>query len=168
MSYFATLLCSHAHTLRLPKQCDDDIARFVRQHQEGSLGPEGAPFRRKLDLWAFSVVTAISRGMPPIQEKSARWGKKFIDTKSVEMSDEVCEMLAVIALTTLGPDHDDIDDPAAIVELGNRLAGAGCPLVIKSLRDPDLRTTPLDKVLEFATELYESSAANVSESLEVS
>ena len=166
MSYFATLLCSQAHTLRLPKQFDDDIARFVRQHQEGSLGPEGAPFRRKLDLWAFSVVTAISRGMPPIEEKSARWGKKFIDTKSVEMSDELCEMLAVIALTTLGPDHDDIDDPAAIAELGNRLAGAGCPLVIKSLRDPDLRTTPLDKVLEFATELYEKAAEKVAESLE--
>ena len=161
MSYFATLLCSQAHTLRLPKRCDDDVGRFVRQHQEGSLGPEGAPFRRKLDLWAFSVVTAISRGVAPIQEKSLRWGRKFIDTKSVEMSDELCEMLAVIAMTTLGPDHDDIDDPAAIVELANRLAGAGCPLVIDCLRDPDLRTTPLDKMLEFASELYENAGAKV-------
>ena len=154
MSYFTNLLCSRAHALRVPRESKDDVERFVRQHQPGSVSPENAPFRRQLDFWAFAIVTAVAKGIAPKEEKSSRWGKKFVDTKKVAMSVELCEMLGVIALTTLGPDHDDIDDPAAIVELANRFAGAGCPEVIRCLKDPDLRTTALDKVLEYAGDLY--------------
>ena len=91
--------------------------------------------------------------MAPLPEGSSTWGKKFADTRSVQMPDGLCEILAVIALTELGPDHDGIDDPKQIIELGNRLAGAGCPKVLEQLSDPDLRLTALDKALEFATSL---------------
>ena len=66
------------------------------------------------------------------------------------MPDDLCEMLAVIALATLGPEHEGIDDPAQIIELGNRLAGAGCPELLTQLSKPDLRITILDKAVEFA------------------
>ena len=153
MNYFTNLLSTHAHTLRLPTQSKDDIERYVLQHQKGSVSPERAPFRRQLDFWALAIASAIARGIPPMEEPSARWGQKFADTRSVQMPDGLCEMLAVIALATLGPDHEGVDHPADIIELGNKFAGAGCPELLKQLNNPDLRTTALDKALEFATSL---------------
>ena len=150
MNYFTSRLSAQAHSLRLPKKSKDKIERYVLQHQRGSVSPERAPFRRQLDFWAFAIVSAIASGTPPLQESSANWGQKFVDTRAVQMSDELCQMLAVIALATLGPDHEGINDPAQIIELGNRFAGAGCPKLLKQLSDPDLRTTALDKALEFA------------------
>ena len=153
MNYFTTQLSSQAHTLRLPKKSKDDIERFVLQHQKGNISQEQAPFRRQLDFWAFAIVSAIARGMPPLKEPSFKWGRKFTDTRSVQMPNGLCELLAVITLTTLGPEHEGIDDPSQIIELGNQFAAAGCPELLKQLRNPDLRTTVLDKVLEFASSL---------------
>ena len=150
MNYFTTLLSSQAHTLRLPDKSKDDIERYVLQHQKGSVTPERAPFRRQLDFWALAIATAIANGTPPLDQPSSSWGRKFADTRSVQMPDGLCEMLAVIALATLGPEHEGIDEPGQIIELGNRLAGAGCPELLKQLSDPDLRITTLDKALEFA------------------
>ncbi len=150
MNYFTTLLSFQAHTLRLPNQSKNDIERYVLQHQSENVSPERVPFRRQLDFWAFSIASAIANGTPPLKENSAQWGRKFADTRSVQMPDGLCEILAVIALATLGSDHEGIDDPAQVIELGNRFAGAGCPKLLKQLSDPDLRTTALDKALEFA------------------
>ena len=161
MNYFTTILSSQAHPLCLPNQSKDEIERYVLQHQKGNGSPERAPFRRQLDFWAFAIASAIAGGTPPLEEPSANWGRKFIDTRSVQMPDGLCEILAVIALTALGPDHEDIDDPAQIIELGNKFAGAGCPELLKHLSNPDLRTTVLDKALQFATSLrrHTSTAA---------
>ncbi|MCY4645569.1 MAG: hypothetical protein OXE73_01600 [Gammaproteobacteria bacterium] len=153
MNYFTTLLSSQAHSLRLPRKSRDDIQRFVQQHQSGSTSPEMAPFRRQLDFWAFAVTSAIASGTPPLKEPSIRWGYKFADTRSVQMSNGLCEVLAVIALPMLGLDHDGVDDPRQIIEVGNRFAGAGSSELIRKLSDPDLRITALDKALEFARSL---------------
>ena len=153
MNYFTILFSSQAHTLRLPKESKDDVERYVLQHQKGAVSLERAPFRRQIDFWAFSIATALANGMAPLAEGSSTWGKKFADTRSVQMPDSLCETLAVVALAELGPSHDSIDDPKQIIELGNRLAGAGCPKVLKQLGDPDLRLTTLDKALEFAASL---------------
>ena len=153
MSYFTHLLTSQAHTLRLPEEAKNDIERFVLQHQTGSVSPERAPFRRQLDFWGLSIVIAVALGLPPVGRPSRKWGSKFIDTRSVQMPDGLCEVLAVIALATLGPYHDDIDNPAMIVEIGNRYAGAGCPELLRKLKDKELRLTALDKVLEYAKSL---------------
>ena len=87
MNYFTTILSSQAHTLRLPSQSKDDIERYVLQHQKGNASPERAPFRRQLDFWAFAIASAIANGTPPLNENSAKWGRKFADTRSVEMPD---------------------------------------------------------------------------------
>ena len=150
MNYFTILLSSQAHTLRLPKQSKDDIDRYVLQHQHGNASPELSPFRRQLDFWAFAIASAIASRTPPLKENSTKWGQKFVDTRAVQMPDGLCEILAVIALAQFGADHEGIDDPAQIIELGNRFAGAGCPKLLKQLSDPVLRTTALDKALEFA------------------
>lgn len=157
MNYFTSLLTSQAHTLRLPDQSKDDIERYVLQHQKGSVNLEIAPFRRQLDFWAFSIASAIAQGLSPLAGPSSRWGRKFADTRSVEMPDGLCEILAIITFETLGFGHEDIDDPARIVELGNQFAGAGCPELLNQLNNPDLRLSTLDKILDFATSLRSRS-----------
>ena len=150
MNYFTTFLSSQAHSLYLPDKQKDDIERYVLQHQKGSVTPERAPFRRQLDFWALAIATAIANGVPPVEGRVSSWGRKFADTRSVQLSDGLCELLAVVAFNLLGPDHEGIDDPKQVIELANRLACAGSPELLKHLSDPDLRTTALDKALEFA------------------
>lgn len=153
MNYFKNLLSSQAYSLVFPKEYRADVHRFVRMHQQGGPSPEQAPFRRQLDFWGFSIVTALAQGLEPMDGTVAKWGSTFTDTKSVEMPEGLCQILAVVAFSILGEEHEGLADPSCIVELGNRLAGVGCPKVIKVLSNPDLRTTALDKILDFAKSL---------------
>ena len=58
-----------------------------------------------------------------------------------------------VALGTLGPDDEGVEDPARIIELANQYAAAGCEELLLRLRDPDLRLSTLDKAIVFAKEL---------------
>jgi hypothetical protein len=158
MTYFANRLSGKAHSLQLPRKSTDDVQRHVRMHQ--TAGPEYAPFRRQLDFWAFSIATALALDLPPLDQPSSQWGRKFTDTKSVEMSDDLCDLLAVVAFHHIGKDHDDIDDPAQIIEVANRFAGSGCPVVLEQLSRSDLRLTPLAKILDLASELHTKSTSS--------
>ncbi len=153
MSYFTMLLSSQAHPLRLPTESRDDVERYVLQHQKGRAEAEHAPFRRQLDFWAFCIATAVAADLQPLAKSSSVWGRKFVDTRAVQMPDDLCDLLAVLALKYLGPEHDGLDDPSEIVEVGNRLAGAGCPELLAKLNSLDLRVTTLDKALEFAAQM---------------
>jgi hypothetical protein len=153
VNYFTTVFSSQAFTLRLPSDVKADVELYVAQHQKGTVSMERAPFRRQLDLWAFALATALSESLDPRESPSSKWGTKFADTRSVQLPDALCDLLAVVALSRLGPENEAIDDPAQIIELGNCLAGAGCPLVIAQLKSPDLRVTTLEKALEFASSL---------------
>lgn len=158
MNYFRALLTSRAHSLFLPKKRRNDIQRYVRQHQKGAASsPETAPFERQLDFWALAVVTGIARGVAPSDTRPRQGGHKFADTRSVEMSDELCELLAVVALGSLGAEDEDVENPARIIDVANRLAAAGCEELLMRLRDPDLRLTTLDKAINFATTLARSA-----------
>ncbi len=154
MNYFKALLASRTHSLFLPLKWKDDIPRYVRQHQKGAASnPEAAPFGRQLDFWALALATAVARGVPPLESRPSQGGHKFADTRSVEMSDALCELLAVVALGALGANDEGVEDPARIIELANQYAAAGCEELLLRLRNPDLRLSTLDKAINFATEL---------------
>ncbi len=155
MTYFTQLLSQRALPLRFPRQHTEDVQRHVRTHQTAP-SAERAPFRRQIDFWAFSVATAVALELTPLGGPSSKWGERFIDTRSVEMSDELCNLLAIVAFNHLS--DDGIDDPAQIIEVGNCLAAAGCSVVLDSLSTPDLRLTPLDKALTFAASTLASAA----------
>ena len=157
MSHFTRLLSQQAHALRLPQQSEDDVQRHVGMHQSASL--ERAPFRRQLDFWAFSIATALAQGLEPLEGPSSSWGRKFADTRSVQMSDGLCNLLAVVAFHHLGTDHEDIDNPGQIIEIGNRFAGAGSPVVFNELTNPDFRSTALQKIVDFAASLHANAIA---------
>ncbi len=155
MVYFAQLISHKAHPLRLPKRYGDDIHRYVRQHQKRAT-PERAPFRRQLDVWAFSIAIAIAQDLRPLDQASSKWGKKFVDTRQVTISDDLADLLAVAAFHYLGYEHEGIDKPAEIIEINNRLAGAGCPAVFDHLSSTDLRLTPLEKALNLAASMLDT------------
>lgn len=152
VQYFAQLLTHKGHPLRFPKEHSNEVQGYVRQHQTAS--PERAPFRRQLDFWAFSITTAVAQGIPPLEQPSSKWGRRYTDTRSVIFAEPLASLLVVIAFHHLGPKHEGIDDPAQIIEINNRLAGAGCPIVLDHLRSLDLRLTPLEKALTLAASMF--------------
>ena len=71
------------------------------------------------------------------------------------MDNDLCSLLALVAVAKMGHDDPDVGDPKRIVDLSNRLAGAGCPVVLAKLSENALRTTPLDRAIELARSLQD-------------
>ena len=153
VSDFADILKSRSYGLVLPKEDDDNINRYVAMHSGERENVERRPFRRQVDFWAFSIATALALKLDPRDGTVGRWGKTFIYTNQGILDHDLGSLLAVIAVAKLGHDHPEVSEPRRIVELANRLAGAGCPVVLKELDETDLRTTPLDRALELARSL---------------
>lgn len=156
MNYFERRLRAQAHTLALPKDLRDDVDRYVQRHRPGA-DPEQAPFPRRLDLWAYGIFAALALELEPEdQDRTRRTTYKFKDTASVNMSPELCELLAVVAAAGLGPEDERVTEPSEIIRYANRLAAAGCPVVIAELNKVDLRLTPLEKMVRHAESLLET------------
>ncbi len=160
MSGFADLFKARGHGLVLPRDDEDAINRYVAMHSGERESAERRPFPRQIDFWAFSIATALALNLEPRKDPVGRWGKSFIYTSQGIMDDDLCALLAVIAVAKLGHDDPEAGEPRRIVELANRLAGVGCPEVLRKLSDTDLRTTPLDRALELAKSLQERVRPN--------
>ena len=155
MSEFAEIFKAKSHGLALPREDEEKINRFVAMHSAESKNAEGRPFRRQVDFWALSVAAALAWKLEPREGSVGRWGKNFIYTSQGILDDDLCGLLAVVAVAKLGHDHPDVGDPKQIIDLANRLAGAGCPVVLQELSKTDLRTTPLDCAHDLARLLLE-------------
>ena len=154
MNYFHSLLTARGHSLLLPKALREDIDQCVQHHRVGGVDYEAAPFRRRVDLWAFSILAAVAMGLDPVALRELRQCYRFRDTR-VEMSEHLCALLAIVWAD--GIELEELDDPNrapdTIVNFANRLAAAGCPKVIGRLRAVDLRLMPMDKLNGYAEEL---------------
>ena len=155
MTDFSEFFRARGHGLVLPREDDDAINRYVAMHSGDRQNVERRPFPRQVDFWAFCIATALAMNLKPREDPIARWGKTFINTSQGIMNNHLCSLLTIIAVAKLGHDDPDVTETRRIVELANRLAAAGCPLVIKKLSENILRTTPLDQALELARSLRE-------------
>ncbi len=155
MSDFADIFKSRGLGLVLPRDDADEINRYVATHSGEKTNAERRPFLRQVDFWAFSIATALALNLDPREGPTGRWGKNFIYTSQGIMNNDLCGLLAVIAIAKIGHDNPEASEPNRIVELANRLAGTGCPEVLKKLSATDLRTTPLDRALQLAWSLQE-------------
>ena len=160
MSDFADHFRARGHALVLPREDEDAINRHVAMHSGERESVERRPFPRQVDFWAFSIAAALALKLEPREGPVGRWGKNFIYTSQGIMDNDLSALLAVIAVAKLGHDDPEVGEPRRIVDLANRLAGAGCPVVLKELAETDLRTTPLDRVLELARSLQERVRPN--------
>ena len=139
----------------LPKESEEQIHRYVDTHQTRSINSrERTPFRRQLDFWAFCIAYALAKQLRPLESQSSL--RRFTDTRAVQVGDELSEWLAVVAFAKIGHDDPDANDPTKIVEMCNRLAGAGTPHVLGKLQQ-SFGKTPLQAALEIAESLVEQS-----------
>lgn len=158
MSSFASLLSAQGHALVLPKTHDEEISRYVSTQSTERGSAERRPFRRQVDFWAFSIATALAMDLQPMENSPSRWGKTFIYTSQNILDEDICTLLVVITVAKVGYDDPEVGEPKRIIDLANRLAGAGCPMVLKKLSEDTLRTTPLDRVIDFARLLQDNEA----------
>ena len=155
MGQLASLFSNRAYALVLPKNEDDEIGRYVAMHAGERDSVERRPFRRQVDFWAFSIATALALRLEPRDGPLGSWGKRFIYTSQGILNENLCSLLAVVAVAKMGHDHSEVEDIRRVVDLANRLAGSGCPYVLTKLSESALRTTPLDRALELARSLQE-------------
>ena len=154
MNDFASLFLARNYGLVLPRGDEDQIGRYVAMHSSDRGNVERRPFRRQVDFWAFSIAAALAWNLDPKAGPLPQWGKVFIYTGQGILNNDLCSFLAVVAVANLGHDNLEVDEPRQIVDLANRLAGAGCPVVLRELSENSLRTTPLDRAIELARTLH--------------
>lgn len=155
MNEFASRLSGRQYGLVLPKADRPQIERYVAMHSGRDTSVERAPFRRQVDYWSFSIATALAMDLEALPQPPSRWGTVFIYTSQGILDDDLSGLLAVVAVAKLGHDSPDAGDARQIVDLANRLAGAGSPVVLRELMEHSLRTTPLDRAIEFGRSLQE-------------
>lgn len=159
--YFSDLFRATSHSLVLPSDHKDAISRYVAMHASDRTNVENRPFPRQVDFWAFCIATALALKLEPRDGVPSRWGQKFIDTPQGVMDDDLCSLLAVVAVAKFGLDDPGVTESGRIIELANRLAAAGCPEVLRKLEKSPLSTTPLDQALEFARSLLDVARSGV-------
>lgn len=160
MGQLASLFSTRSYALVLPKNEDDEISRYVAMHAGERDSAERRPFRRQVDFWAFSIATALALRLEPRDGLPSSWGKRFIYTSQGILDENVCSLLAVIAVAKMGHDHAAVADVRRVVEHANRLAGTGSSYVLTKLSESALRTTPLDRALELARSLQERARSD--------
>ena len=160
MTDFASIFRHRNLGLVLPKAEDEQIGRYVAMHSSERTSFERRPFRRQVDFWAFSLTAALAWDLPPREGTPSAWGKTFIYTNQGILDEDLSSLLGVVAVAKLGHNDPEVVEPRRIVELANRLAGAGCPAVLRKLSEDALRTTPLDRAIELARTLQDQVRAN--------
>ena len=154
MNDFASHFSARSFALVLPTNDKAQFERYVaKQSTSSSTSGERFPFRRQVDFWAFSIAIAVATNLNPLEGPVSKWGTTFIYTSQGILNENLCSLLAVIAVARMGHDNPDAMDPSRIIDLANRLAGAGCPIVLKKLSEDTLRTTPMDRVIELSRSL---------------
>ena len=156
-AYFSDLFRATSHGLVLPRDHEDAIGRYVAMHASDRTNVENRPFPRQVDFWAFCIATALALRLEPRDGALSGWGKKFIDTPQGVMDDDLCSLLAIVAVAKLGLDDPGVTETRRIIELANRLAAAGCPEVLRKLENSPLSTTPLDQALNLARSLQDEA-----------
>lgn len=153
---FAQMFTAKSHSLSLPREDEEKINLYVAKQAGAQKDFEQRPFPRQVDFWSFSIAAALAWQLAPREGSVSQWGKNFVYSSQGIMDDDLCSLLTVVAVAKLGHDGSNVGDPGRIVDLGNRLAGAACPKVLRELLKTDLRTTPLDRALDLARSLQNS------------
>ena len=150
MNRFPALFAGRSDSLVLPSTDKEQFERYVAKQSAARGDVERVPFPRQVDFWAFSIGAALAMELPPREGNVSRWGTRFIYAYQGILDENLSTLLAVVATARMGHESADVDNPGKIIELANRLAGAGCPFVLRKLSEDTPRTTPLDRVISLA------------------
>ena len=153
-----TRLSSGAYSLSFPEQLSPSegggaVDKYVQQGVSGA-SPEQSPFRRRIDLWALGLAIAVAEQLPPYEGKL----RKFVDTKAVDVPDQVAALMFVTAVAKLGQHDEDLNDTGNVVRLCNQYAASGVFKVVEWFDSRQMLATPLQTALDQARELRHNTA----------
>jgi hypothetical protein len=130
-----TFLTTNQYKLVLPQGIKDQATLYVqKQAGESARAVEGAPFRRMVDFWIMAIVYAVSKRLQP----SHHDGEAFVSigptSKDVKLDSAIKELLVLVAVWHLRPTRDSVPSAGVVVDICNRLAGAGAPALLAELK----------------------------------
>jgi hypothetical protein len=145
------------HRLLLPDSIKDRAAPWVQtQTTHAYRSADQAPFRRMLDFWFMAIAWSSLEGSSPAPEAT---GKMFVNLgpnpNDIRNLDEWrADLLTIIALREFGVDSTELQDTHKVIDLANRYAEVGAPLLLDKLeQSTDLALPRLYVVADILAEV---------------
>lgn len=151
------------HRLLLPDQIKDRAVPWIQvQATTRYRTADQAPFRRMIDFWFTAIAWAVRHGVQPVEQATGRsfvsLGPNPNDIRNFE--EWRADLLAILAVRDFGTDSPDVSNTRKVVDLANRYAEAGAPLLLERLEHSvDLALPRLYLVADIFTELVTEAAA---------
>jgi hypothetical protein len=145
------------HRLLLPDEIKNRAAPWIQtQATTAYRNADQAPFRRMIDFWFTGLAWAVRHGVPPVEQTTGRFfvslGPNPNDIRNLE--EWRADLLTVLAVRDFGADSPDTRDTRKVIDLANRYAEAGAPLLLDRLEeDTDLALPRLYLVAELLSGL---------------
>jgi hypothetical protein len=145
------------HRLLLPEDVKDRVAPWIQTQATTTYrSADQAPFRRMVDFWFTAIAWAVAYGIEPAQVTT---GRLFVNLgpnpNDIRNFDEWrAELLTILAVRDFGVDSPGIQDTRKIIDLANRYAEAGAPLLLDALEErADLALPKLYVVADMLAQL---------------
>jgi hypothetical protein len=124
------------HRLLLPDGIRDRIAPWIQvQATTRYRTADQAPFRRMIDFWFTAIAWAVRHGIQPVEQTTGRsfvsLGPNPNDIRNFE--EWRADLLAILAVRDFGMDSPDVSNTRKVIDLANRYAEAGAPLLLERL-----------------------------------
>lgn len=133
--------------LRFPKAYFDDVKNYCQTRPEGGKKPDPteSPFPRYVDFWFLSVClgTQSAAGVP--DEPAGGWRGFITGAEGLGSDGWRIDLLELIAIAARD-DANVVGDPRAVLDIGNRYAAVGVPMVLDWLRSA--QSDPIDNILD--------------------
>lgn len=130
-----------AYNIEVPKKYSEDIKKYCKTGG-AQVTYEFAPFNRQVDLWYFSFIYAVKKGLEPAIEKDA----SNITPASILSGDPYRITHIQLAYLAITNSIEELANHRKNFDYALSMANAGFPNVIQMLKDPDDR--PLWTVLD--------------------
>ena len=151
------------HRLLLPEGIKDRAAPWIQVQATTSYrNADQAPFRRMIDFWFTAIAWAVRHGVSPADRATGRFfvnlGPHPNDIRNFE--EWRADLLAVLAARDFGVDSPEVTDTRRVIDLANRYAEAGAPLLLDTLEQAtDLALPRLYLVAELLSGIVSDAAS---------
>lgn len=155
------------HRLFLPDWVKDRVAPWIQTQSTTTYRTaDQAPFRRMIDFWFTAIAWAVCHEVDPVDETTGRFfvniGPNPNDIRIFE--EWRADLLTILAVRDFGVDSPDVSDPRKVIDLANRYAEAGGPLLLDRLeQSADLALPRLYVVADILAGLVTETASKRSD-----
>lgn len=155
------------HRLLLPDEIKDRAASWIQvQATTRYRSTDQAPFRRMVDFWFTAIAWAVRHEVQPVDHATGGFfvslGPNPNDIRNFE--EWRADLLAILAVRDFGRESPDVLNTRKVINLANRYAEAGAPLLLERLEQSiDLALPRLYLVGEILSELVTEGAAQRSD-----